>query len=94
MCPAALTPGATLALGLQGSSFAKTFVGTPQYWAPEVLNVQRGGGSYTQAADYWRPGKGVAGSATQVQAAAQAGEVVEWWLDIEVVATVAPMHRG
>ena len=40
----------------QGSSFAKTFVGTPQYWAPEVLNVQRGGGSYTQAADYWRPG--------------------------------------
>ncbi|CAK9071214.1 unnamed protein product [Durusdinium trenchii] len=40
----------------EGSSFAKTFVGTPQYWAPEVLNVQRGGGSYTQAADYWSLG--------------------------------------
>lgn len=40
----------------EGTSFAKTFVGTPQYWAPEVLNVQRGGGSYTQAADYWSMG--------------------------------------
>lgn len=47
--------GSHASSGLQGSSFAKTFVGTPQYWAPEVLNVQRGGGSYTQAADYWRP---------------------------------------
>ncbi|CAE8631205.1 unnamed protein product [Polarella glacialis] len=40
----------------EGTSFAKTFVGTPQYWAPEVLNVQRGGGSYTQAADFWSLG--------------------------------------
>jgi len=38
-----------------GSSIAKTFVGTPQYWAPEVLNVQRGG-SYTQSADFWSLG--------------------------------------
>jgi len=38
------------------TSFAKTFVGTPQYWAPEVLNVQRGGGSYDQAADFWSLG--------------------------------------
>eukprot|EP00930_Biecheleria_cincta_P039797 TRINITY_DN27321_c0_g1_i1.p1 TRINITY_DN27321_c0_g1~~TRINITY_DN27321_c0_g1_i1.p1 ORF type:complete len:921 (+),score=190.72 TRINITY_DN27321_c0_g1_i1:30-2765(+) len=40
----------------EGNSYAKTFVGTPQYWAPEVLNVQRGGGSYTQAADFWSLG--------------------------------------
>lgn len=40
----------------EGSSLAKTFVGTPQYWAPEVLNVQRGGGVYTQAADFWSLG--------------------------------------
>jgi serine/threonine protein kinase len=39
-----------------GASYAKTFVGTPQYWAPEVLDVQRGGGSYTQAADFWSLG--------------------------------------
>lgn len=39
-----------------GTSFAKTFVGTPQYWAPEVLAVQGGGGSYSQAADYWSLG--------------------------------------
>lgn len=38
------------------TSWAKTFVGTPQYWAPEVLNVQGGGGSYTQAADFWSLG--------------------------------------
>jgi len=36
-----------------GASLAKTFVGTPQYWAPEVLRVQRGGGSYGQEADLW-----------------------------------------
>lgn len=40
----------------ENASFAKTFVGTPQYWAPEVLNVQRDGGSYTKAADYWSLG--------------------------------------
>merc|ERR1719510_1922690 len=40
----------------EGASTAQTFVGTPQYWAPEVLNVQRGGGSYTQACDYWSLG--------------------------------------
>jgi len=40
----------------EGTSFAKTFVGTPQYWAPEVLAVQGGGGTYTQAADYWSLG--------------------------------------
>eukprot|EP00931_Biecheleriopsis_adriatica_P050711 TRINITY_DN29388_c0_g2_i1.p1 TRINITY_DN29388_c0_g2~~TRINITY_DN29388_c0_g2_i1.p1 ORF type:complete len:920 (+),score=224.05 TRINITY_DN29388_c0_g2_i1:53-2761(+) len=40
----------------EGTSYARTFVGTPQYWAPEVLNVQQGGGSYTQAADYWSLG--------------------------------------
>jgi len=37
----------------EGASFAKTCVGTPQYWAPEVLGVQAGGGSYGQAADFW-----------------------------------------
>lgn len=35
------------------TSFAKTLVGTPQYYAPEVLNVQNGGGTYDQAADLW-----------------------------------------
>lgn len=40
----------------EGVSFAKTFVGTPQYWAPEVLNVQRGGESYTKAVDFWSLG--------------------------------------
>jgi len=35
------------------TSFAKTLVGTPQYYAPEVLNVQNGGGTYDQAADFW-----------------------------------------
>jgi len=39
-----------------GQSQAKTFVGTPQYWAPEVLAVERQGGSYTQAADFWSLG--------------------------------------
>jgi len=38
------------------TSWAKTFVGTPQYWAPEVLKVQAGGGSYTQAVDFWSLG--------------------------------------
>mmetsp|Transcript_28670 Transcript_28670/g.82361 ORF Transcript_28670/g.82361 Transcript_28670/m.82361 type:complete len:943 (-) Transcript_28670:109-2937(-) len=38
------------------TSFAKTFVGTPQYWAPEVLAVQGGYGSYTQACDFWSLG--------------------------------------
>jgi len=37
----------------EGASLAKTFVGTPQYWAPEVLSVQDGGGTYDQAADLW-----------------------------------------
>lgn len=36
-----------------GASLARTRVGTPQYWAPEVLDVQRRGGSYDQAADFW-----------------------------------------
>jgi len=40
----------------ESTSFAKTFVGTPQYWAPEVLNVQRAGGTYNQAADFWSLG--------------------------------------
>eukprot|EP00929_Paragymnodinium_shiwhaense_P120499 TRINITY_DN92461_c0_g1_i1.p1 TRINITY_DN92461_c0_g1~~TRINITY_DN92461_c0_g1_i1.p1 ORF type:complete len:1191 (+),score=230.61 TRINITY_DN92461_c0_g1_i1:59-3574(+) len=35
------------------TSMAKTFVGTPQYWAPEVVRVQRAGGSYGQEADLW-----------------------------------------
>jgi len=39
-----------------GMSRAKTFLGTPQYWAPEVLNVQQGGGSYDQNADFWSLG--------------------------------------
>mmetsp|Transcript_21712 Transcript_21712/g.41441 ORF Transcript_21712/g.41441 Transcript_21712/m.41441 type:complete len:876 (-) Transcript_21712:77-2704(-) len=39
-----------------GTSKAKTFVGTPQYWAPEVLNAQRLGASYTQAVDFWSLG--------------------------------------
>jgi len=39
-----------------GVSVAKTFVGTPQYWAPEVLEVQRSGGSYDQSADFWSLG--------------------------------------
>ena len=34
-------------------SQAKTCVGTPQYWAPEVLDSQRSGGTYDQAADFW-----------------------------------------
>mmetsp|Transcript_51544 Transcript_51544/g.122612 ORF Transcript_51544/g.122612 Transcript_51544/m.122612 type:complete len:1000 (-) Transcript_51544:54-3053(-) len=37
----------------EGVSMAKTFVGTPQYWAPEVLDVTRGGGSYDKAVDFW-----------------------------------------
>lgn len=37
----------------EGASLAKTCVGTPQYWAPEVLNVQHGGGTYGEAADFW-----------------------------------------
>jgi len=36
-----------------GASLARTRVGTPQYWAPEVLDVQRRGGSYDHAADFW-----------------------------------------
>ncbi|CAE7356723.1 unnamed protein product [Symbiodinium sp. CCMP2456] len=36
-----------------GASLARTRVGTPQYWAPEVLDVQKRGGSYDQAADFW-----------------------------------------
>eukprot|EP00927_Polykrikos_kofoidii_P024799 TRINITY_DN22452_c0_g1_i1.p1 TRINITY_DN22452_c0_g1~~TRINITY_DN22452_c0_g1_i1.p1 ORF type:complete len:1146 (+),score=194.01 TRINITY_DN22452_c0_g1_i1:140-3577(+) len=36
-----------------GASAAKTFVGTPQYWAPEVLRVQNGGGTYGHQADLW-----------------------------------------
>mmetsp|Transcript_83363 Transcript_83363/g.165479 ORF Transcript_83363/g.165479 Transcript_83363/m.165479 type:complete len:876 (+) Transcript_83363:42-2669(+) len=39
-----------------GTSKAKTFVGTPQYWAPEVLNVERSGGSYTHCVDFWSLG--------------------------------------
>jgi serine/threonine protein kinase len=38
---------------VDGASLAKTFVGTPQYWAPEVLDVSHGGGSYGPAADLW-----------------------------------------
>jgi len=37
----------------EGVSVANTFVGTPQYYAPEVIRVQSHGGSYNQAADYW-----------------------------------------
>ncbi|CAK9012823.1 unnamed protein product [Durusdinium trenchii] len=36
-----------------GASLARTRVGTPQYWAPEVLDVQKRGGSYDHAADFW-----------------------------------------
>lgn len=36
-----------------GASLARTRVGTPQYWAPEVLDVQRRGGSYDHQADFW-----------------------------------------
>lgn len=39
-----------------GLSMARTFVGTPQYWAPEVLRVQGGGGAYDKAADFWSLG--------------------------------------
>lgn len=35
------------------ASMAKTCVGTPQYWAPEVLEVKHKGGCYDQAADFW-----------------------------------------
>lgn len=37
----------------EGASLAKTVVGTPQYWAPEVLNADRSGGCYDQTADFW-----------------------------------------
>jgi len=40
----------------QETSMAKTFVGTPQYWAPEVLATQGGTGTYTQACDFWSLG--------------------------------------
>eukprot|EP00928_Gymnodinium_smaydae_P077505 TRINITY_DN6087_c0_g2_i1.p1 TRINITY_DN6087_c0_g2~~TRINITY_DN6087_c0_g2_i1.p1 ORF type:complete len:1135 (+),score=233.96 TRINITY_DN6087_c0_g2_i1:474-3407(+) len=36
-----------------GASTAKTFVGTPQYWAPEVLKVRANGGSYGPESDLW-----------------------------------------
>eukprot|EP00931_Biecheleriopsis_adriatica_P102230 TRINITY_DN77227_c0_g1_i1.p1 TRINITY_DN77227_c0_g1~~TRINITY_DN77227_c0_g1_i1.p1 ORF type:complete len:1148 (+),score=233.85 TRINITY_DN77227_c0_g1_i1:39-3482(+) len=36
-----------------GASEPRTRVGTPQYWAPEVLDVSRRGGTYDQAADFW-----------------------------------------
>mgnify|MGYP000565805248 CR=1 FL=1 len=37
-------------------SMAKTFVGTPEYYAPEVNPRDRSGGTYTQAADCWSCG--------------------------------------
>ncbi|CAK0868734.1 unnamed protein product [Prorocentrum cordatum] len=40
----------------EGASLAKTVAGTPQYWAPEVRDVQACGGSYSQAADLWSLG--------------------------------------
>mmetsp|Transcript_65178 Transcript_65178/g.191230 ORF Transcript_65178/g.191230 Transcript_65178/m.191230 type:complete len:741 (-) Transcript_65178:83-2305(-) len=39
-----------------GGSAPKTRVGTPQYWAPEVQNVEKRGGSYGAAADLWSVG--------------------------------------
>lgn len=40
----------------EGMSAAKTFLGTPQYWAPEVLDVERKGGTYDKSADFWSLG--------------------------------------
>uniref|UniRef100_A0A0G4G422 Protein kinase domain-containing protein n=1 Tax=Chromera velia CCMP2878 TaxID=1169474 RepID=A0A0G4G422_9ALVE len=40
----------------EGYSVAKTFVGTPQYWAPEVIEAANKGTSYTSAADMWSLG--------------------------------------
>ena len=39
-----------------GNSMARTFVGTPEYYAPEVNPDDRSGDSYTQAADCWSCG--------------------------------------
>ena len=40
----------------QGASVARTALGTPQYWSPEVLEARLGGGSYDQRADFWSLG--------------------------------------
>lgn len=37
-------------------SMARTFVGTPEYYAPEVNPRDRSGGTYTQSADCWSCG--------------------------------------
>ncbi|OII73237.1 protein kinase [Cryptosporidium ubiquitum] len=39
-----------------GYTQARTLVGTPQYWAPEVLSVSNGGESYGTEADLWSLG--------------------------------------
>ncbi|KAJ1612966.1 protein kinase [Cryptosporidium canis] len=40
----------------QGYTQARTLVGTPQYWAPEVLNASNTGESYGTEADLWSLG--------------------------------------
>lgn len=39
-----------------GALTAKTVVGTPQYWAPEILDAERDGSSYGKAVDFWSLG--------------------------------------
>ncbi|KAF8820437.1 putative calcium signaling protein kinase RAD53 [Cardiosporidium cionae] len=40
----------------RGFSAACTFVGTPQYWAPEVIHASRTNSTYNESADLWSLG--------------------------------------